>query len=216
MAIFSSEAREAARRERALVAGCRRHDVPAFEQLYKDHSGRLYNLVYRMTGNAGDADDLLQEIFLQVYRRIDSFRGDSSLGTWLFRLATNHCLDHLRSKQGRQQRATASIDEMEGFEPVAHASWRPDAALDRVDLERAVAQLPPSYRAAFVLHDIEGFDHAEVGRHLGIAEGTSKSLLHKARLRLRVLLRGLDDADGCEPSEALADAAGRHAARGTS
>jgi RNA polymerase sigma-70 factor, ECF subfamily len=190
MPMFSSEDKEAVHIPRDVVAGCRRHEAEAFEQLYRQYSGRLYNVAYRMLGNAADADERLQEIFLQVYRRIDSFRGESSLGTWLYRLATNHCLDYLRSKQGRQQHATDAIEDLEAFEPVANGSWRPDAALDRLDLERAIAQLPPSYRAAFVLHDVEGFDHGEVGRHLGIAEGTSKSLLHKARIRLRRLLRG--------------------------
>jgi RNA polymerase sigma-70 factor (ECF subfamily) len=202
--MFSSEDKEALRVSRDVVAGCKRHDLGAFERLYQQYSGRLYNVAYRMAGNAADADELLQEIFLQVYRRIDTFRGESSLGTWLYRLATNHCLDYIRSKQGRQAQATDSLDEVDGFEPVAPASWRPDAALDRLDLERAIAQLPPSYRAAFVLHDIEGFDHGEVGRQLGIAEGTSKSLLHKARLRLRKLLRG----EGASPRAGHPEMAG--------
>ncbi len=187
---FSSQMTEATRVERDLVARCRRGDRSAQEELYKRYSGRLYNVAYRFAGNAADADDLLQDLFLQAYRRLDSFRGDAALGTWLYRLAVNCCLDHVRSKQGRQQHATAFLDDLDLPEPAAHGSWRPDAALDRIDLERAMAKLPPSYRAAFVLHDVEGLDHKEVGSHLGIAEGTSKSLVHKARLRLRRLLRG--------------------------
>ncbi len=204
MPMFSSEDSEAVRVPRDVVNGCKRHELPAFEKLYRQYSGRLYNVAYRMAGNAADADELLQEIFLQVYRRIDSFRGESSLGTWLYRLATNHCLDFLRSRQGRQQHVTDSIEDLESFEPVGPGSWRPDAALDRLDLERAIAQLPPSYRATFVLHDIEGFDHAEVGRQLGIAEGTSKSLLHKARFRLRRLLRGEEAPGRARSASALA------------
>ena len=204
MAMFSSEDNEAVRIPRDVVAGCKRHDLGAFEQLYRQHSSRLYNVAYRMAGNAADADELLQEIFLQVYRRIDTFRGESSLGTWLYRLATNHCLDFVRSKQGRQQQATDSLEDLESFEPVGPGSWRPDAALDRLDLERAIAQLPPRYRAAFLLHDVEGFDHGEVGRQLGIAEGTSKSLLHKARLRLRRLLRGEEPSSHARGPAALA------------
>ena len=164
--------------------------MPAFEQLYKRHSSRLYSVAYRMTGSAADAEDLLQEIFLQVYRRIDSFRGEAALATWLHRLAVNACLDFLRSKQGRRQQATDFIEDLDAVEPAAPASWRPDGVLNRLDLERAVAQLPPSYRRAFLLHDVEGLEHHEVSELLGIAEGTSKSLVHTARLRLRTLLRG--------------------------
>jgi len=187
---ISSDQMEANRVDETLVARCRKGDVPAFEELYKRHSSRLYSVAYRMTGSAADAEDLLQDIFLQVYRRIDSYRGEAALGTWLHRLAVNACLDFLRSKQGHRRQVTDSLDEPDASEPVAHASWRPDAVLSRLDLERAVAQLPPSYRRAFLLHDVEGLEHHEVSDALGIAEGTSKSLVHKARMRLRTLLRG--------------------------
>lgn len=187
---FSSERMEANRVERDLVARCRRGERSAQEELYKRYSGRLYNIAYRVAGNAADADDLLQDIFLQAYRRLDSFRGEAALGTWLYRLAMNCCLDRVRSKLGKQQQSTGFLEDLDTPEPAAPASWRPDTALDRIDLERAIAKLPPSYRAAFVLHDVEGLDHREVGQVLDIAEGTSKSLVHKARLRLRALLRG--------------------------
>ncbi|MEW5982388.1 MAG: RNA polymerase sigma factor [Acidobacteriota bacterium] len=188
--MFSSQKVEGSRVDRNLVARCRRGEPSAQEELYRTYSGRLYNVAYRFAGNATDADDLLQDTFLQAYRRLDTFRGEASLGTWLYRLAVNCCLDHVRSKQGRQQHATGFLEDLDLPEPAAPASWSPGAALDRIDLERAVAKLPPSYRAAFVLHDVEGLDHREVGTMLGIAEGTSKSLVHKARLRLRALLRG--------------------------
>lgn len=202
--MFSSEDKEAARIQREIVAGCKRGDLDAFERLYRMYSSKLYNVAYRMAGNAADADELLQEIFLHVYRRIETFRGESSIGTWLYRLATNQCLDFVRSKLGRQQHATDSLEELEMFEPASPGSWRPDAALDRLDLERAIAHLPPSYRAAFVLHDIEGFDHGEVSRQLGIAEGTSKSLLYKARVRLRRILRGEDGPHAAKGAEVKA------------
>lgn len=176
--------------EQDLVARCRRGVLGAFEELYKRHSHRLYNVAYRMAGNATDADDLLQEVFLQVHRRLDTFRGEAALATWLHRLAVNCCLDYLRSKQGKQAKATGFLEDMDDVEPVAPGSWRPDTVLDRMELERAIATLPPSYRAAFVLHDIEGREHHEVGEMLGIAVGTSKSLVHKARRRLRTVLRG--------------------------
>lgn len=205
--MISSNTTDADRVERALVARCRRGDMTAFEELYRRHSGRLYNVVYRMTGSAADAEDLLQDVFLQAFRRMDSFRGESALGTWLYRLAVNTCLDHVRSHQGRQQKITSFIEDVEGLEPVANASWRPDRVLDRMDLEWAISKLPPSYRSAFVLHDVEGHEHHEVADLLGIAEGTSKSLLHKARIRLRAYLRG-EAADQKAPAAAAAMAPG--------
>jgi RNA polymerase sigma-70 factor (ECF subfamily) len=172
--------------DRDVAARCLAGDAGAFERLYKQHAARLYNLAYRMAGSA-EAEDLLQDVFLQAYRKLGTYKGDSSLGTWLFRLAVNLCLDHLRSKQGRMGQVTDSLDE-EDAAPVA-SPYRPtEANVARLDLEQAIATLPPSYRAAFVLHDVEGYQHDEVARILGIAEGSSKSLLHKARLRLRAIL----------------------------
>jgi RNA polymerase sigma-70 factor, ECF subfamily len=165
-----------------LVARCRAGDLSAFEDLYRQHATRLYNLAYRMVGNPDDADDLLQEVFLTAYRKLDTFRGASALGTWLYRLAMNVCLDRLRSKASRQESVTDELDEGLG-----HAS--PGLSqVTKMDLERAIASLPEGSRAAFLLHDVEGFDHMEVGRILGIAEGTSKSQVHKAPLRIREYL----------------------------
>ena len=173
--------------ERALVERCRRGELGAFEELYRAHAGRIYGLAYRMLGNPADAEDLLQEIFLSAHRKLDSFRGDSALGTWLYRLATNQILDHVRSRAARAGQVTDGMDDMSAF---ADASGHRlgDRAIDRVDLERAIAQLPEGCRAAFVLHDVEGLEHQEIADVLGIAEGTSKSQVHKARLRLRALL----------------------------
>ncbi|MBP1634570.1 MAG: sigW 7 [Acidobacteria bacterium] len=173
--------------DRDVVARCLGGDRDAFEGIYRQHAGRLYNLAFRMSGGANDADDLLQEIFLQAYRKLDSYKGDASLGTWLYRLAVNLCLDRLRSRQGRMDRVTDSIDEDDA--PEVAAAGRPaELNVTRLDLERAVGELPPSYRAAFVLHDVEGYQHDEIARMLDITEGSSKSLLHKARRRLRALL----------------------------
>jgi RNA polymerase sigma-70 factor, ECF subfamily len=173
--------------DRALVERCRKGDLGAFEELYRQHAGRLYSVACRMVGNPSDAEDLLQEIFLVAHRKLDSFRGDSALGTWLYRLATNLCLDHLRSKAARTSQLTGALDDEPGL---ADAGTRglAEQTLTRMDLERALAQLPEGCRAAFVLHDIEGLEHREVAAALGIAEGTSKSQVHKARLRLRGLL----------------------------
>jgi RNA polymerase sigma-70 factor, ECF subfamily len=173
----------------ALVERCRRGDLGAFEELYRAHAGRLYSVACRMLGNTADADDLLQEIFLTAHRKLESFRGESSLGTWLYRLAMNQCLDYLRSRAARAGQVT---DTIEDDPTLADAGSRglAEQTVTKMDLERAVARLPEGCRAAFVLHDIEGLEHREVAEALGIAEGTSKSQVHKARMRLRALLRG--------------------------
>jgi len=173
--------------ETALVARCRSGDLSAFEEIYRAHAGRLYSVACRMLGNPTDAEDLLQEIFLAAHRKLDSFRGDSALGTWLYRLATNLCLDYLRSRAGRTNQLTDALDDEPGLAD-AGSRGLADRAVTRMDLERALTKLPEGCRAAFVLHDIEGLEHKEVAEVLGIAEGTSKSQVHKARLRLRALL----------------------------
>jgi RNA polymerase sigma-70 factor (ECF subfamily) len=175
-----------------LVSRIRTGDGNAFEELYRQHATRLYNLAYRMVGGPTEAEDLLQDILLLVYRKVGSFRGDSSLGTWLYRLAMNHCLDVLRSKQARMGLQTDSLDE-EGAAEVPASGFQATSAkqigaVSRMDLERAIDTLPPACRAAFLLHDVEGFGHEEVGSILGISEGTSKSQVHKARLRIRQYL----------------------------
>jgi len=170
-----------------LAQRCRDGDAAAFEELYRTHSARLYNLLFRMAGSAQDAEDLLQEVFLHAYRKLASFRGDSSLGTWLYRLAVNHCLDVLRGRQTKMQRSTDSLDEEGAIEPAAAMPVVP-TAISRLDLDRAIARLPEGCRAAFVLHDVEGLEHHEVASLLGISQGTSKSQVHKARMRIRGFL----------------------------
>lgn len=168
-----------------LAGRIRAGDGGAFEELYQRHAARLYNLAYRMAGGPTEAEDLLQDIFLLAYRKLGSFRGDSSLGTWLYRLAMNHCLDVLRSRQTRMGQQTDSLDEDGAVEVAAAPAI---GAVSRMDLERAIETLPPACRAAFLLHDVEGFGHEEVGSILGISGGTSKSQVHKARLRIRQYL----------------------------
>ena len=171
----------------ALVERCRSGDLGAFEELYRAHAGKLFSVACRMLGNPADAEDLLQEIFLSAHRKLDSFRGESALGTWLYRLATNHCLDYLRSRAARTNQVTDALEDDAGpFE--AGAQTLADQTVAKMDLERALARLPEGCRAAFVLHDVQGLEHKEVAQALGIAEGTSKSQVHKARLRLRALL----------------------------
>ena len=168
-----------------LAGRIRSGDGAAFEEVYQQHAPRLYNLAYRMAGTANDADDLLQDIFLLAYRKMASYRGESSLGTWLYRLAMNHCLDVLRSRHSRMGQQTDSLDQEGVPQPTAAASL---GAVNRIDLDRAIGRLPHACRAAFLLHDVEGFGHHEVGAILGISEGTSKSQVHKARLRIREYL----------------------------
>jgi RNA polymerase sigma-70 factor, ECF subfamily len=169
-----------------LVARCRAGDAGAFETLYRQHAARIYTLACRMAGSRDDGEDLLQEIFLQAHRKLGSFKGDSSIGTWLYRLALNHCLDYVRSRQAKMSKLTDTLDGETSVEPTA----RRETPIARLDLERAIERLPEGCREAFVLHDIEGFDHKEVGERLGIAEGTSKSQVFKARMKLRGFLRG--------------------------
>jgi RNA polymerase sigma-70 factor (ECF subfamily) len=170
--------------EAELVNRCRNGDWGAFEAIYRRHSTSIYNLAYRMVGNSTDAEDLLQEVFLLVYNKMASFQGQAALGTWLYRIATNRCLDHLRSRAKRNQSKTDSLDQWERPE----VSGPRETTAERLDLDRCIANLPDSYRAAFILYDVQGFEHREVAEILGVAEGTSKSLVHKARLRIRECL----------------------------
>jgi RNA polymerase sigma-70 factor (ECF subfamily) len=167
-----------------LVARCRAGDSDAFEALYREHSPRLYALARRMTGSPHEGEDLLQDIFLQVYRKLDSYRGDAALGTWLYRLAIRQCLDFLRSRQGRMRAASNPIEDEGAYLPSMRET--PGA---RIDIERALARLPDGCRIAFVLHDVEGLEHKQIAEVLGVSEGTSKSQVFKARMKLRAMLR---------------------------
>jgi RNA polymerase sigma-70 factor (ECF subfamily) len=169
--------------DRQLVGRCLRHEPGAFDELYARYAPRVFSLACRMTGSPTTGEDLLQDIFLLVYRKLAGFKGEAALGTWVYRLAANCCVDYLRSRHHRFDQASDALDDQ--LPPRASVAR---LSPDRVDLERAIAQLPPGYRAAFVLHDVEGYDHREIAAMLGIAEGTSKSQVHKARMRMRELL----------------------------
>ena len=167
-----------------LAERCVRGVPGAFEELYRAHAPRLFGLACRMVGRV-EAEDLLQEIFLAAHRKMGQYRGQSALGTWLFRLAANLCVDYLRSRASRLGQLSETLeDDVEG----GTSSGPILGAVDRLDIERALAALPARARSVFVLHDVEGLEHQEIATMLGIAEGTSKSQLHKARLRLRNLL----------------------------
>jgi RNA polymerase sigma-70 factor (ECF subfamily) len=163
-------------------------DVLSFEELYARHNRRVFSLCLRMTGNTSEAEDLAQEVFIQLYRKIGSFRGESAFTTWLHRLTVNQVLMHFRKRGVKLEQTTD-----DGETPVQIVVGTQDPArmpvVDRIALDAAVAQLPPGYRTVFILHDVEGHEHEEIGRLLGCSVGTSKSQLHKARMKLRLLLR---------------------------
>lgn len=170
----------------ALAAGG--GDMGAFEQLYERHNRRVYSLCLRMTQNVQEAEDLAQEAFIQLFRKIGSFRGESAFTTWLHRLTVNQVLMHFRKRSVKVERTTE-----EGDTPVQIVRGTEDPnrmpVIDRISLDSALKQLPPGYRSVFVLHDIEGHEHEEIAKMLGVAVGTSKSQLHKARMKLRRLLK---------------------------
>ena len=167
-------------------------DHHAFAQLYSLHKRRIYSLCLRMVGNMAEAEDLTQEAFLQLHRKIATFRGDSAFSTWLHRLAINVVLMHLRKKGLSLISLDEAVDPAHEGGP-GRGFGRPDLTLsgsiDRLALERAVANLPAGYRLIFVLHDIEGYEHNEIASMLECSIGNSKSQLHKARLKLRDALR---------------------------
>lgn len=170
-----------------LAQASARGNMAAFETLYERHHRRVYSLCLRMVANATEAEDLTQEVFVQLFRKIGSFRGESAFTTWLHRLTVNHVLMHFRKRGVRMEKTTEEGEISEIQDIVQSMSERP-RFVDRIALDKAIGDLPPGYRTVFVLHDIEGFEHEEVADLLGISVGTSKSQLHKARMRLRELL----------------------------
>ena len=163
-------------------------DMSAFEALYARHHRRVYSLCLRMTQNVAEAEDLTQEVFIQLHRKAGSFRGESQFTTWLHRLTVNQVLMHFRRRGARLEQTT---DGGEVPQQVVAGTEDPSRmpVVDRIALDKAVEALPPGYRAVFVLHDVEGHEHEEVARMLGCSVGTSKSQLHKARMKLRTLLK---------------------------
>jgi RNA polymerase sigma-70 factor (ECF subfamily) len=179
-----------------LIARAQRGEEEAFSALFEAHKRRVYSLCLRMTGNTAEAEDLTQEAFLQLFRKISTFRGESAFSTWLHRLAVNVVLMHLR-KKGLQQ---ISLDEPDTTqdEPVKRDYGTDDRRLtgsvDRIGLQAAIADLPPGYRTVFVLHDVEGYEHNEIAEIMNCSVGNSKSQLHKARMKLRERLHHYREA----------------------
>jgi RNA polymerase sigma-70 factor (ECF subfamily) len=167
-------------------------DVTAFERLYRLHNRRVYALCLRMVGNTSEAEDLTQEAFLQLFRKIQTFRGESAFSTWLHRLSVNVVLMRLRKKTLPETslEETTEPDEETGGprKDIGGPDLLLTGSIDRVNLQRAIDQLPPGYKAVFMLHDVQGYEHNEIAEFMGCSVGNSKSQLHKARMRLRELL----------------------------
>lgn len=168
-------------------------DIESFESLYRIHKRRVYSLCLRMMGNVEAAEDLTQEAFILLFRKIETFRGDSAFSTWLHRLTVNVVLMHLRKRKLPEISLEATLeplDEEDGLKKrIAVQDLALAGSIDRVVLENAIETLPPGYRIIFVLHDIEGYEHGEIAEMLGCSIGNSKSQLHKARAKLRDELR---------------------------
>lgn len=162
-------------------------NIAAFEIVYQRYHRRTYSLCLRMTNSQTEAEDLTQEVFIQLFRKVGSFRGDSAFSTWLHRLTVNQVLMHFRRRSVKNEKVS---DDGEIPEQTVHGTANPNKmpVVDRIALKNAIGELPNGYRNVFVLHDIEGYEHEEVARMLKISVGTSKSQLHKARLKLRGLL----------------------------
>ena len=177
--------------EAQLIARAQQGDEAAFEALYTAHKRRVYSLCLRMTSDPADAEDLAQEAFLQLFRKIATFRGESAFTTWLHRLVVNVVLMRLRKKG----LPLVSLDEPDTSqdEPVRRDFGENDlrllGSIDRIRLNRAIESLPHGYRTVFMLHDVEGYEHNEIAQIMNCSIGNSKSQLHKARLKLRDILR---------------------------
>ncbi len=179
--------------EKEAIARAQQGDASAFERLFQLHASRIYALGLRMTGNPAEAEDLLQEVFLIVFRKIRTFRGDSAFATWLHRIAVNFTLMRLRRKSSQEtsleENGEQANDRCGTIGELAASDLFLTGSLDRLTLERALKQLHPFQRLVVVLHDIQGYKHTEIAKMLDWSIGNSKSRLHRARARLRKLLQ---------------------------
>jgi RNA polymerase sigma-70 factor (ECF subfamily) len=200
--------------DQALIERIRAGDYQAFESLVTRYESKVYRLTVRMLRNPQDAEDALQETFLQVFRGLPGFEGRSQFSTWLFRLATNVCLMRIRHRETEPSKLLPledylpKLEEGDGLQMTDWADRPEDALLSKESREKmmeALDKLPPEYRAVFILRDIEGFSNAETGESLGISVAAVKSRLHRARLALRGMLSGYFEKErisrrGLEPS----------------
>jgi RNA polymerase sigma-70 factor (ECF subfamily) len=182
--------------ERQLIHLAKRGDTEAFGNLYALNRRRVFSLCLRMTDDWSKAEELTQDTFLQAYRKLETFRGDSAFSTWLHRIAVNVVLMYLRHNRARLYEVPFEVNSSENEESLAPRDYfgrndtNLDGSIDRVVLQRAIRLLPPGYGVIFVLHDVEGYEHHEIAEMLGCTIGNTKSQLHKARLKIRRFLRG--------------------------
>jgi RNA polymerase sigma-70 factor, ECF subfamily len=177
--------------EAEAIERAKQGDAEAFEALYNLHKRRVYSLCLRMTANTAAAEDLTQEAFLQLFRKIGTFRGESAFSTWLHRMAVNVVLMQLRKKglpivpleENIETEEESPRKELGADDP------RLAGSIDRMQLQRSIGALPPGYRMIFLLHDVEGYEHNEIAEMVGCSIGNSKSQLHKARMKLREILK---------------------------
>ena len=196
-----------------LVKRAQQGDSDAFASLFHAHKARIYSVCLRMTNNTAEAEDLTQDAFMQVFRKLATFRGDSALSTWLYRIAVNTVLMHFRKKALRQ----VSLDEpySQDAKVVRREYGSRDDRLvgcvDRIALARAIKDLPDGYRTIFLLHEVEGYEHQEIAELLDCSVGNSKSQLHKAKLRIRELLgRPREEEDLAGAARAIAQRSRRN------
>jgi RNA polymerase sigma-70 factor (ECF subfamily) len=206
-----------------LIRRAQQGDADAFADLFYAHKAKVYSLCLRMTSNSAEAEDLTQEAFLQVFRKLSTFRGDSALSTWLYRIAVNTVLMHFRKKSLYQVSLDEPCSQNGDVRPVRREYGTRDVHLagciDRITLLRAIRELPNGYRTVFLLHEVEGYEHQEIAKFLGCSAGNSKSQLHKAKLRIRQLLAQSQEVqsegavcghDGGEQRPATATNSARH------
>src|SRR6516164_5493917 len=176
--------------DRDSVRRAQRGDADAFASIFHAHKARIYSVCLRMTNNTAEAEDLTQDAFMQVFRKLSTFRGDSALSTWLYRIAVNTVLMHFRKKALRQ----ISLDEPYNQDAktvrreYGSRDDRLTGSVDRIALARAIRELPDGYRTIFLMHEVEGYEHQEIAELLDCSVGNSKSQLHKAKLRIREIL----------------------------
>ena len=177
--------------EAEAIERAKQGDEAAFETLYNLHKRRVYSLCLRMVSNPAQAEDLAQEAFLQLFRKIATFRGESAFSTWLHRMTVNVVLMNLRRKGLPlvSLEETLETDEETPRKELGAPDLKLTGSIDRLQLQRAIEKLPPGYKTVFVLHDVEGFEHNEIAEMVGCSIGNSKSQLHKARLKLRDALK---------------------------
>ena len=168
------------------VALATRGDRRAFERLYRAHTDRIFSLCARMVGDRSRAEELTQDVFVRCWEKLALFRGESAFSTWLHRLAVNVVLNDRQTEKRRRERHDEGVEDMD---TIAHGEVRPEPIPGlSIDLETAIAGLPPGARRVFVLHDVQGYTHEEIGEMLGVTAGGCKAQLHRARMLLREAL----------------------------